>query len=129
MNKLPILPVMGELDAMNTLYQDELINRLRLVLAHLLKWQYQFPRLSQREVQLECICSRNVIAGQRAALRYLLERHPGLMTAVPDSLSASYPQALDLAAVGPGLPVVAFPRDCPFSQSQVLDRDYFPPLG
>ncbi|WP_295580859.1 DUF29 family protein [uncultured Lamprocystis sp.] len=62
-----------------------------------------------------------------AALRYLLDKNPGLRAALADSIAESYGQAADLAAQESGLSAAAFPMECPYSQGQILDRDFYPP--
>jgi len=45
-----------------------------------------------------------------------------------DSIAESYGQAADLAMQESGLSAAAFPVECLYSQGQILDRDYYPPL-
>jgi hypothetical protein len=45
---LDIVHLLEELDDMGKSEQRELENRLTILIAHLLEWQYQLPRLSER---------------------------------------------------------------------------------
>ncbi len=125
--ELDIDHLIEELDDMGKSQRHELVNRLRVLLAHLLKWQFQYRQLSERWAEFEGKSWRNTIIEQRAALRYLLDKNPGLRAALADSIVESYGQAADLAAQESGLSA-AFPLECPYSQGQILDRDYYPPL-
>jgi len=116
-----------ELNDMGKSQRHELVNRLRVLLAHLLKWQFQYRRLTARWAEFEGKSWRNTIIEQRAALSYLLDKNPGLRSVLADSIAEAYQQALELAADETGLPAAIFPADCPYDQGQVLARDYYPP--
>ena len=52
----PITPqtqIVEELSEMGKSQQHELVNRLRVLLAHLLKWQFQYCRLSEQWAEFE----------------------------------------------------------------------------
>ena len=125
--ELDIEHLIEELDDMGKSQRHELVNRLRVLLAHLLKWQYQHRQLAERWAEFEGKSWRNTIIEQRAALRYLLDKNPGLKAVLADSLLEAYGQATDLAAQESGVSVAAFPLACPYSQGQILDRDFYPP--
>lgn len=116
-----------ELSDMGKSQRHELVNRLRVLLAHLLKWQFQYRRLTAHWAEFEGKSWRNTIIEQRAALRYLLDKNPGLKSVLSDSIVESYQQALDLAVEETGMPATLFPRECPYTQTQILARDYYPP--
>lgn len=115
-----------ELDDMGRSQRHELVNRLRVLLAHLLKWQFQYGRLSERWADFEGRSWRNTIIEQRAALSYLLEKNPGLKRVLEDAIGESYTQAVDLAADETGLPAATFPVECPYQIAQIFGRDFYP---
>lgn len=116
-----------ELGDMGKSRRHDLVNRLRVLLAHLLKWQFQYPRLTARWAEFEGRRWRDTIIEQRAALGYLLDENPGLQSVLADAIAESYQQALDLAVDETELAAALFPPACPYSQAQVLARDYYPP--
>lgn len=124
--ELDIDHLIEELDDLGKSQRHELVNRLRVLLAHLLKWQYQYRKLSERWGEFEGKSWHNTIIEQRAALRYLLDKNPGLRAALAESIVESYGQATDLAAQESGMSAAAFPVECPYGQEQVLDRDFYP---
>lgn len=125
-SELDLDHLIEELGDMGRSQRHELVNRLRVLLAHLLKWQFQYGRLSERWAEFEGRSWRNTIIEQRAALSYLIEKHPGLKSALTDAIAESYPQAVDLASDETGLPAVSFPTDCPYDSVQILRRDFYP---
>jgi hypothetical protein len=102
------------------------VSRLRILLAHLLKWQFQYRRLSERWAEFEGKSWRNTIIEQRLAVRYLLEENPGLKGYLVAGVTKAYPQALELAARESELPAEAFPSRCPYALAQILDPDFHP---
>ncbi len=127
LSEVDVEHLVEELSEMGKSQQHELVNRLRILLAHLLKWQFQYRLLSERWAEFEGKSWRNTIIEQRAALRYLLEKNPGLKSRIPAALDEAYPQALDLAIDESGLPAHSFPAEIPYSPEQVFDRAFYPP--
>ena len=89
----------------------EVLSRLRILLAHLLKWDHQ-PR--RRSGSWE-----RTIREQRYELQSLLESQT-LMNHASAVLSKAYEQAVKLAASETGLSVDSFPTNCPYSLQEVL---------
>ena len=76
-----------ELDDMGRSEKRELVNRLRVLLAHLLKWEYQLAALSERWAEFEGRSWRNTIIEQRSAIAYLLKMSPGLQSFLPEAFA------------------------------------------
>jgi len=125
-SELDLDHLVEELGDMGKSQRHELVSRLRILLAHLLKWQYQSRRLSARWAEFEGKSWRNTLIEQRVALRYLLEENPGLKGRVAAAVIKSYPQAVELAARESELPSETFPVPCPYTQMQILDPDFYP---
>jgi hypothetical protein len=96
----------------------ELLSRARAILKHLLEWQYQPEKRSRSW--------RSTIAAQRAEIDQLLEQSPSLRQALPASAPRVYRDAVTAASIETGLPEGSFPRECPFSPEQILDRRFLP---
>jgi hypothetical protein len=125
--ELDVEHLVEELGDMAQTQRHELVSRLRILLAHLLKWQFQYRQLSERWAEFEGKSWRNTLIEQRLALRYLLEENPGLKGYLPAAVAKAYPQALELAARESELPTETFPAACPYSEPQILDPDFLPP--
>lgn len=117
--KLDVGNLIEELQAMSGRERRELISRLRVLLMHLLKWQYQpnYPIKTSWQT---------TINNQRDDLNLLLEDSPSLIPKLPDSITKAYPAAVREAVQESGLAKSTFPTQCPWTTEQVLDFDFWP---
>jgi hypothetical protein len=104
----------------------ELVNRLVILLAHLLKWQYQLGQLSEIWEKFQGSSWRASIIEQRARIRKELRDLPSLKGYFAEAMAKAYPDAVELAADESGLPVETFPPVCPYTAEQLLDKTFFP---
>lgn len=116
--ELDIEHLIEEIESMGASERRELINRLRVLLLHLLKWQLQPVGRSSGW--------RGTVNEQRAQLETLLDQSPSLRRMVPDILAGTYAKARIQAAEETGLALGTFPEDCPYSVDQVLSLGYWP---
>jgi len=96
----------------------ELESRLIILIAHLLKWQFQPNQQSSSW--------RGSIREQRAKLLHLFKYVPSLKRHVDEVIQAAYPDALELAVDETGLATSIFPITCPYSIEQLLDKTFYP---
>lgn len=98
--------------------QRELANRMAVLLAHLLKWQYQ----PERQGTSWSLTIRN----QRQAIARRLRDTPSLRDKLndPDWWADTWGDATSQAAQETGL--ATFPEICPWSQEEVLGEGWFP---
>ncbi|MEX8503970.1 DUF29 domain-containing protein [Leptothrix ochracea] len=96
----------------------ELASRMAVLLAHLLKWQYQPGRRGNS-------WSRT-IKEQRKALAAALRQTPSLNATLtdPDWLAGTWADAVTKAIDETGLDT--FPEDCPWAMAQVLMQEFLP---
>lgn len=110
-----------EIEDMGKSTQRELVSRLIILLAHLLKWQYQ------PEQRLEHGRSwRLTIKEQRRQLAILLRKNPGLKPLVDESVKEAYGTARLIAARETNLNETVFPEMCPFAFEDVIDDNFYP---
>lgn len=114
---LDVAHLIEELDTMGASERRELINRLAVLLAHLLKWRHQSERRSKSW--------RLTIKIQRLDLAALLQDNPSLRARLDAFIQDAYPKAILTAARETGLDESRFPQVCPFSTEQILD-DHWP---
>ncbi len=124
--ELDIEHLLEELGDMSKSDRRELHSRLLVLLAHLLKWQFQYPQRNDRWREFDGRSWRSTIIEQRAQLDSLLHQSPGLKSAVEEAIAEAYPAAVRLAGKETGLPNSNFPDACPFSSALILDEDYYP---
>lgn len=115
-NELDIDHLIDELESMGKRDKRELVSRFIILIAHLLKWQYQYEKQSTSW--------RSSIIEQRKKIAYLLKNEPGLKPYIPEAIDNAYADAVDLASEETELPLSTFPTICPYSQQQLLDKFY-----
>jgi hypothetical protein len=109
-----------ELDAVRSQERREALRRLRRLMQHLLKWQYQPPRRQTGHSW------RSTIQTQRAALADMLDESPSMARELATLLTKGYPLARQWASDETRLPLATFPATCPWDVRQVLDADFWP---
>jgi hypothetical protein len=118
-DELDIEHIAEELESMGASERRELLNRLDVLLMHLLKWQYQPERRGKSW--------RLTIIHQRTAIGRLLEQSPSLRRSLDnEAVHSVYRKAVQAAAIETDLERHLFPLDCPYSLEQILDDDYLP---
>ena len=117
-SELDIKNLLAELDGMKKRELRALKNRLRVLVMHLLKCQFQPAHPKNRW--------RATVIEQRERLAMLLEDSPSLRAALAEYAHQIYPVAVRMASAEAGLPISAFPADNPYSVAQILDQDFTP---
>ncbi len=90
---------------------------LRNILMHLLKWQYQPER--------RATSWQGSINSGRVELEVLLNESPSLNSQLLAALPDEYRRARKQASLETGLPLSAFPDECPFTLEHITG-DYWP---
>jgi hypothetical protein len=96
----------------------ELESRLKVLLLHLLKWQYQPQNRSAGWI--------GSIDEQRDQIDTLLRQSPSIKRLVPEYVDYAYPKARRSALHETGLSQDVFPAQCPFSEQAILDPEFWP---
>jgi len=123
---LDVEHLIAELEDMGKSSLRELESRFIILIAHMLKWQYQFDTLTDQWKEFEGKSWRNTILEQRTQLGFLLGKVPSLKTSLELAKEEAYPAARRLAIKETGLSVETFPVDCPYTVGEILDDDFYP---
>lgn len=118
-DQLDIEHIAEEIEDVGKSEQRELATRMALLLAHLLKWQYQPER--------QGASWHRTISEQRKGIKKRLAKSPGLQPVLTDAdwRAEIWADAVALAASDTGL--AEFPDDCPWSwQEEVLAEAWLP---
>lgn len=107
-----------ELDAMGKRERRELVSHLTILLAHLLKWEFQPSHRSRSW--------RNTLTVQRGELADLLEDSPSLRAELENYVERAYSRAHLLAEDETGLDAALFPAECPYALEAILDPAFLP---
>lgn len=107
-----------EIESLGRSQRAEIRNRMVVLLHHLLKWQYQ-P--SKRKLGWKA----SIVEARKQINRELVES-PSLRSYHELVLAEQYEIARLKAADETELSLEAFPEECPFSSSEMLDESFFP---
>ncbi|WP_058556050.1 DUF29 domain-containing protein [Thiohalocapsa sp. ML1] len=118
LDRLDLVNLAEEIADVGKSEQRELASRMALLLAHLLKWQFQPERQSNSW--------RRTIKEQRRALRFHLGQVPSLKPrlADPDWQGAIWADAVTKAIDETGMG--GFPENCPWGVEEILDDGFMP---
>jgi hypothetical protein len=115
-----------ELEGVGHSNRDELVSRFVILIAHLLKWQFQLEQLSNLYGHFAGGSWRATINLQRLEIRRKVKRNPSLKNFMKEAVEEAYPDAIDLAHKDTNLPISTFPNTCPYSIEQITDDSFFP---
>jgi hypothetical protein len=118
LSEIDVENVAEEIESMGRSDKRELINRLAVLIAHLLKWRYQPNRQSSSW--------KITIKRQRIDVTSLLTESPSLKHELDLKLTQAYTKAKLLALEDTGLDEKILPTKCPFTLDQCLNSDFFP---
>lgn len=116
--KADIQHIAEEIRDMGSRERRELLSRLRVLIAHLLKWQLQ-PEHQSRSW-------RSTILNQRHEIATLLDEMPSLHRLLESAVPTAYRRAVEMAAAETGFPRSRFAKECPFPLKKVLDTRFWP---
>ena len=117
LDQLDLENLAEEIESVGRSEKRELISRLRVLLIHLLKWQFQSERRSHSW--------QSTITEQRIQLELVLEDSPSLKGLVPNLLKGAYQQARVKAADETQLAIATFPEHCPYALADILRSDFW----
>jgi Domain of unknown function DUF29 len=108
--------LLEELESLSGSERRELQNRLRILLMHLLKYQYQPERRSSSWI--------GTIVEQFSQIEALLLASPSLKSYYLEIFSDCYSKAIRNASAETKLSIKAFPAESPFSPQNVINPDF-----
>ena len=98
--------------------QRELASRMAVLMAHLLKWQFQPEKRTSSW--------RSTIRNQRNDIEDMVAENPSLKRLIPEKIASAYPKAVALASDETGFPKKTFPVACPYTETEILNEDFWP---
>jgi hypothetical protein len=118
MNEVDFDSVIEEMEALGRSEKHELVNRLSLVIAHLLKWQFQ-PNMRGHSWKY-------TIEEQREQAKIHWEDNPSLKNKLNEIIARAYKIALSKAARETSLDKKTFPSECLYSFEQIMNDEFYP---
>jgi hypothetical protein len=110
--------LIDEVESVGRSDKHQIQKRLKVVLAHLLKWKYQPGARSS--------AWRGTLREQRARLAQLVEDSPSLRSHPASVFDLAYLSARLLASKETGIDFTLFPEKPPFTPEQALDDEFLP---
>ncbi len=117
-HRVDIANVIEEIESLGRQQRQELRNRLAILLAHLLKWQYQPEKRSRSWLA--------TIRIQRLDIADLLNDNPSLQPYIAEAFQKAYAKAVQLAVQETNFAKGEFPKIAPYTSSQALSNSFYP---
>ena len=118
LHHLDLENLIEELESMGRNDKSSLESNLTILLMHLLKYQYQIDKRTNSW--------RYTIIEHRDRINISCKHSPSLKRYFEAIFYECYQKSRRYAAKETQLPLITFPSECPFTQSQVLDEDFLP---
>lgn len=117
-NQLDLPNLIEEIESLGKQQRAELRNRLKVLIGHLLKWEYQPERRSRNWLM--------TIRVQRRDIQELLEENPSLKPYLEEVLQKIYESGRDLAVGETNLPLKTFPENCSYTLDEIFRDGFYP---
>lgn len=117
-SELDLEHLLEEVESMGASERSQLQSRLKILIGHLLKWQYQ-PAFRSRSWTA-------TIKEQRLSVMELLDDNPSLRNVLDERIHKAYPQGVLLAVKETDIDERKFPSSCPYGLEQILDLGFYP---
>jgi hypothetical protein len=108
--------VAEEIESLGREQFKKLESALRVLLIHMLKWDYQADRRS-RSWALS-------IESQRVEIEHVIADNPGLKPRITEAVTRAYRRGRIEAANETGLDTMVFPDACPYSFEDIMSRGF-----
>jgi len=118
---LDIKNLIEEIESLGRSEKRELESRLKVLLMHFLKWQFQADQRERHERSWLA-----TIRNQRTELRKLICDNPSFKGHLETAFIEAYQDARYEAEAETGLPISAFPESSPYRIEQILDPLWMP---
>ena len=117
-HQVDIANVIEEIESLGRQQRQELRNRLAVLLAHLLKWQYQPEKRSRSWLATLRI--------QRLDIADLLNENPSLQPYLTEAFQKAYVKGVQIAVKETNLAKGEFPEHSPYTFTQALSNSFYP---
>ncbi|MFS8804246.1 DUF29 domain-containing protein [Synechococcus sp. R55.6] len=117
-DRLDIPNLVEEIEALGRQERRELVNRLGILVGHLLKWQFQPQQRSKSWTA--------TIIEQRQEVQELIADNPSLKSYLVEAMNKAYQKSVLLVVKETPLSLDDLPAQCPYTLDQVMDPDFYP---
>ncbi|MFS8779111.1 DUF29 domain-containing protein [Synechococcus sp. W55.1] len=117
-DQLDIPNLVEEIEALGRQERRELVNRLGILVGHLLKWRFQPQQRSKSRIA--------TIIEQRQEIQELIADNPSLKSYLVEAIEKAYQKGILLVAKETPLSLDDLPAQCPYILDQVMDPNFYP---
>lgn len=117
-NEVDMENIIEEIEAMGRSEKNQMVNRFSILIAHLLKWQFQ-PDLQGRSWH-------GTIKEQRRRIKLLLKENPSLKSKLDEIFMDAYDFAVDQIEKETPIDLKIIPQKCPYGLNQCMDDKFYP---
>lgn len=117
-DQLDIPNLVEEIETLGRQERRELVNRLGILVGHLLKWQFQPQQRSKSRIA--------TIIEQRQEIQELIADNPSLKSYLVEAMNKAYQKSVLLVVKETPLSLDDLPAHCPYTLDQVMDPDFYP---
>jgi hypothetical protein len=110
--------VAEELEDLGRSQQQQLRNRMAVLLTHLLKWEFQPDKRSASW--------KATIEEQRRRINRLIGEMPSLRAYLPEAIVDAYETAVTFAAAETMMVPEDLPSECPYTLEQIMNAPFLP---
>jgi len=118
LNNLDIENLIEEIESLGKQEKRELVNRLGVLIGHLLKWEYQPGKRSKSWLR--------TIREQRRKITDLLQENPSLKPYLDEAIEKAYLDGVDLAVDETDIGVQNFPPKITYTWEQIENQNFLP---
>ena len=113
--------IIEEIEDMGRSEKRQLVNRLAVLFAHLMKWTYQ-PELREENAR----GWEATIEHQRHKIKRLIQENPSLKPQIPDVMAESFLDSKMLLKKETLIDLKRVPQNCPYHFEQIIADDFYP---
>jgi len=117
-NEVDMDHIIEEIESLGRSNRRELVSRLGVLIAHLMKWEYQSD--------LKNKSWKGTIVRQRIDIKDVLEENPSLNSQIDEIIVKAYKYALAILEEETPLDLKSVPQKCPYTVQQCLDDEFYP---
>lgn len=110
--------IIEELEEMGISNENQLINRLAVLIAHLLKWNLQ-PDFRGRSWE-------GTIEEQRRKINRLIKKNPSLKAKISEAIEEGFYDSKTIIKKETSIDLKALPSVCPYTFEQIMNDAFYP---
>ena len=117
-NEVDMDNIIEEMETLGRSNRRELVSRSGVLIAHLLKWQYQSDIRNKSW--------EGTVERQRIEIVGLLSENPSLKSYIQEAIPQAYKYAFSILKEETPLDLKLLPIECPYTFEQIMNEEFYP---